>query len=176
MRVWFVGGAILSAFTLGAACSVTGSDDDGGSGGSRPPGKTEECEAICLPAHPAGEPVYRALRECLLCRACANICAPDVGDLCEPQPDLDGCSQASATCEACVEGPCALLQQPDTTFVGACAAEATTCIQAPDCIAINNCVAECVAAPNPSTSSTTGSGGASTSTTVTTITTVGGGL
>src|SRR5690606_731365 len=106
-----------------------------------PPGPTEECEAICVPMYPEAEEAYRALRACLLCRACATHCEPQVGDLCDPQPELDGCSMTETSCDECVASPCALAQQPDTTFVGACAVEGNACQQAPGCVTLNNCVA-----------------------------------
>src|SRR5690606_11427695 len=141
MRLWLTGGAFVLVFALGGACSIEGRD---GGGESRPPGPTEECEATCFPKHPDGESAYRALRSCLLCRACANLCEPSVGDLCEPQPALDGCSSSWATCEDCVASPCALQQQADTTFVGTCAAEGNACLQTPGCVSLNNCVASCL--------------------------------
>lgn len=153
---WMVAG--IASWLVAAACSVEGPSDDDGAGAGRPPGPTEVCEETCASQHPEGEDAYRALRECLLCRACANVCEPSVGALCTPQPSLDGCSAGATSCEACVASACALQQQADTTFIGACAVEGLACQGAPGCVALNNCVANCLKAP-PTTSSG-GAGGA----------------
>jgi hypothetical protein len=157
--VWVVGAVGIFAWLLVAACSIEGGDDDDGAGAGRPPGPTEECEAIYVPMYPAAEEAYRALRACLLCRACANHCASEVGDLCEPQPELDGCSMTATNCDECVASACALSQNPDTTFIGACAVEGNACRDTPDCVTLNNRVAMCVNAP-PGTGGAGGTGGA----------------
>jgi hypothetical protein len=137
------GPAMLVGWALALACSIQGRDDD--DGGRRAPGPTEACESSCLAAYPTGEAAYRALRECQLCRACADLCAPTVGNACVPQPDFDGCSSAFPSCEACIASACALEQKPDTSFVGTCAPEAEGCLSVEGCLALNNCVARCVA-------------------------------
>jgi hypothetical protein len=155
MRKW-LGRAFFFGIVV-AACSVSdgknSSDDDddgsGGSGNTAMPGPTEQCEAICAPMHPNGEMQYRTLRTCLLCYACYDACKDDAGPACpQGQEQPAGCSaMAGGDCATCLPptGQCALVQNPDTSFAGVCANDATACSFNPECVGMNNCVSDCVA-------------------------------
>ena len=114
-----------------------------GSGGKEPT-PTEVCEEQCIPAHAAGETDYRAVQTCLLCDACHAVCLAEGVPL-ECSAGSNGCSPFFTTCAECTASDCALVQQPDTSFFGICAGQATTCVANQECVSINNCVSSCVA-------------------------------
>lgn len=158
MRVVLTAAAVAVCFVWSAACSIEGKSDDDGNGGGQTvvePGPTEVCEEMCVPLHAAGEAEYRTLRACLLCNACSSVCETDAAAVCADAmvQATDACSSLAPDCASCVVSPCAVEQQPDTSFVGVCAAEATACQANVPCISLNNCVANCVA-------NTPGTGGA----------------
>ena len=168
----------LSSVILGAAfalnCSVSdgpveGSGGDGGAstttsnggagGGGANGSNLEQCEAMCVPMFLDGEADYRLLRECLLCGACADACVDVSESVCvNGTTEVGACSaMAGGDCDACVAGPCALMQMQDTTFTGLCAPFGAACSANTNCLQINNCVADCV---SPTTTGpTTGPGG-----------------
>jgi hypothetical protein len=131
-----------------AACIPPGPKDDvaagAGSGGSSP---SAACQAACEAEHPDGVDAYRALATCLVCEACHDRCGAELGSACGSM-DL-GCSADATDCASCVASACALEQQPDTTFKGACALAGAECAASSDCVALNNCVASCVVSTGP---------------------------
>jgi hypothetical protein len=138
----------LAPAAVSGACSPTLGTTEGGDGGQliiTEPGPTEICELQCVPVHPNGEFDYRALRGCLLCQACADICTDHSGEQCGAGGAIDtGCSAQSFSCGDCVVGPCALTQNVDTTFGGFCAQFGTNCSLNPECVLLNNCVVKCI--------------------------------
>jgi hypothetical protein len=154
--------AVAGATAVGLlfmACSSTETvEDDGnsfngpGGAGGHPPDVTAICEEQCLPAHPGGEADYRAVRSCLLCDACFNICK-DAGVALECPDEVEppnGCSASAPSCAECVAGMCALVQDPATTmYTGFCAGPANVCSNNIECVGATNCVNNCVAMMPP---------------------------
>ena len=139
----------LAPVAVSGACSPTlAPEDEGGDGGQvivTEPGPTEICEGQCIPIHLNGEFDYRAMRNCLLCQACADICTDHSGEQCGAGGTIDtGCSVQAFDCSDCIGGPCALSQNPDTTFAGFCAQFGTNCSLNPECVLLNNCVVTCI--------------------------------
>jgi len=156
MRVVLVATAVAVCFVWTAACSIEGTSDDDGDGGGQTiiePGPTEVCEEMCVPQYAAGEVEYRIFRACLLCNACASACETDAAGVCAEAmvQASDACSSLAPDCASCIVNPCAVEQQPDTTFVGLCAAEAGACQANQPCLSLNNCVNNCVANMPPGT-------------------------
>jgi hypothetical protein len=145
--------ALVGVVAFAACQSSSPSDDDDGSsnsgaaGGGVPvptPVITEQCEAQCIPMHPAGEVDYRNQSNCAICEACFDTCTTDFAEICPNGGFEGGCSQFQPTCGACVADPCTVLQQPDTTFTGYCAVLYGVCSLNIECVALNNCVASCI--------------------------------
>ena len=137
-------GPALTVLAGLAACSVSDELPQGKASEPPGPGPTTVCETECVPIHGAGEADYRALRSCLLCDACAEICESQDEGICEAANE-SGCSAEAADCQSCIGSPCAFEQLPNTTFAGVCAETATVCAGNPACVALNNCVSTCVA-------------------------------
>jgi len=162
MRITAVGWLLSSVGVLIVSCSVSekrdrDDDDDGGSGGTP---IIVLCEEQCVADQPAGEIDYRAVRSCLLCGACAVACENDHGGVCDDTATELGCSGQSSSCVQCINGECALKQNADTTFAGACATQATTCAMNTPCVTLNNCVAICVEGGVGGAGGSAGAGGA----------------
>lgn len=154
--------AAVSLVACWSACSIKGPGNGAGGSGSGGGMVAQNCQLACEFKYPGAVEAYEALKSCLVCRACRDVCGGSCG-----QADL-GCSAQSADCSSCIVSPCALSQQPDTSFTGACAMEGEACAMSSDCVGLNNCVAHCVETTGPSGSSgssggsegTGGSGGA----------------
>ncbi len=139
---------VLAPAVVAGACVPSGPDEGSGAGTTfvPEPGPTEICETQCIPQHPNGEWDYRALRGCLFCDACPTICVDQATEICAGRDggaDL-GCSAQAFHCADCIGGPCALVQNPDTTFAGACAQFGTTCSANLECVLFTNCVVKCL--------------------------------
>ena len=148
----------LGALVLGVACSISEDSDGGAGGGESAPDITTLCEEECIPLYPAGEVPYRNLRGCVFCGACFDVCTAELGAAICPDGGGDlGCSVQSTDCATCINGACALLQNPDTSFIGACAVPGQQCGDVVECVSLNNCVADCVADGGPSTASASSS-------------------
>ncbi|MEZ4441838.1 MAG: hypothetical protein R3B72_22245 [Polyangiaceae bacterium] len=151
----------LAGLVAAGACSVGGKDPPPGSGGSTSvgPTPTELCEQQCVPSFPDGEGPYYALRACVICGACRTICGGDENPGCEGVMTVaDTCSEPSPSCASCANDGCAYQQLSDTTFAGACAAEAQGCANVTACVSLNNCVVQCLSASG--TGGMSGTGGA----------------
>lgn len=138
---------VLGPAVMAGACTPAGPDEGSGAGTTfvPEPGPTEICETQCIPQHPNGEWDYRALRGCLFCQACTTICVDQAGEMCGGADAGDlGCSAQAFNCGDCIGGPCALTQNPDTTFTGHCAQFGATCSLNPECVLFNNCVVKCL--------------------------------
>jgi hypothetical protein len=135
---------------VAASCTVEGpTDDDEGSGASSSgsgPGPTELCQEACAAQDPSGQDAYLAVRGCLLCGACADICKGQDGGTCVNGAVEAGCSAMFTTCEECVNSACALYQRPEDLFYeGVCFEYGNGCSADLSCVAFNNCVSSCVA-------------------------------
>jgi len=141
------------------ACVPPGPKGDGaGSGGAGTPSPAAQCQAFCEAEHPDAVTAYRALSSCLLCDACHDRCGAELPAACGAM-EL-GCSADATDCASCIASPCALEQQPDTTFKGACALAGAECAASTGCVALNNCVASCVVSTGPGSTGSGGAGGA----------------
>jgi hypothetical protein len=157
-----VSGAVVA---LWASCLPAGPDDtsSGPSSGGPTSGSGQggtplpfKCEESCAEKYPGGEQVYQKFHKCLVCGACHDKCLTKAG--CMPMDGMEkGCSAMAMSCDTCTVSDCAVRQKPDTTFEGACAAEATDCSKIPDCVAIQNCISTCI--KTTGVGSTAGSGG-----------------
>ena len=124
----------LGALVLGVACSISEDSDGGAGGGESAPDITTLCEEECIPLYPAGEVPYRNLRGCVFCGACFDVCTAELGAAICPDGGGDlGCSVQSTDCATCINGACALLQNPDTSFIGACAVPGQQCGDVVEC-------------------------------------------
>ena len=148
---------------LALACSPSNSMENGeatAGGGGTPVSVT--CNSYCSEQHPAGVQSYGNLYNCLLCGACFDVCTTEISTgICQEGAAETGCSMSSNDCASCMNSSCALQQQVDTTFQGACAAEGDACSKDTNCLTMYNCVVTCNSNGGPPSEGTGGAGGTS---------------